>query len=238
MDNRTTTKRRGGQQPQAPVEEVRPLLTTPPKSVPTIKPGNPKVPAPPRSGNFGLPVDNDKDDYHGKRKYRVNLPTRMLFILAMVFVAVPLLVFFYKEVHIHEDHDHAHYKAEKFVNVDTNQMLSNLEHHAKGAKHQGMNKMYNQSKTHEEISSSSKSADASQEQPTLKSGKMANATKIVPKSASEGETADGGDDLVPSKDNGDTSEQKESTEGEGEQGEDVIDGEEGQDGDEEEEKDR
>jgi hypothetical protein len=52
-------------------------------------------------------------------------------------MVVPLLIFFYKEAHIHENHDEAHFKPEKFINVDTHDVLS----HFLDNKHQNRTKV-------------------------------------------------------------------------------------------------
>lgn len=110
-------------------EEVRPL-------VPSKSPGGGKSnpPGPPRSGQFGvLPqYNNTEKDDHNKRRYRVNVPYRMLCVLAMVFLLIPLLIFFYKETHIHKEHDH--FKPERYVNVNTQDVLSKFSNHAAQAK--------------------------------------------------------------------------------------------------------
>lgn len=97
------------------------------------------LPLPPRSGqlgfaaaslmeniedfmNYGAP--NKKKSTASSRKFHVDVPRRLLVILAMVFLIAPLIIFLHKEAHIHEDHDEGHFKAEKFVNVDTESILS------------------------------------------------------------------------------------------------------------------
>lgn len=99
----------------------------------TVGAGNGRVnlPSPPRSGQYlhqSFP-ELEKDDHH-KRRYRVNLPYRMLSVLALVFLMIPLLIFFYKETHIHRQHEH--YKPERFVNVKTKDVLSQFSDHAHG----------------------------------------------------------------------------------------------------------
>jgi hypothetical protein len=122
--------------PQASAEEMRPFLPTPSLSTPS----KPSVIPPPRSGQlpsrFHIDV-RDKRDASAKRRFRVNLPKPILAILVLVFVVVPLLIFFYKEVHIHENHDEAHFKPEKFINVDTHDVLS----HFLDNKHQNNTKL-------------------------------------------------------------------------------------------------
>ena len=61
----------------------------------------------------------DKSDVSAKKKFQVKVPTRMLIILALVFVVVPVLIFLYKEAHIHENHHEAHFKTKKFIGVDS-----------------------------------------------------------------------------------------------------------------------
>jgi hypothetical protein len=68
----------------------------------------------------------DKSDAAAKRRYNVNIPSRMIAVLVLVFMIAPLMTFFYKEVHIHDEHHQPHYKSEKFVNVDTQDVLSHL----------------------------------------------------------------------------------------------------------------
>ncbi|KAL3942046.1 MAG: hypothetical protein SGARI_000397 [Bacillariaceae sp.] len=93
--------------------------------------------ASPRSGQFSLDVfmdfmsssyEHKKSSAHKKsshlRKFQVDIPSRLLMILAMVFLIVPILIFMHKVAHIHEDHDEAHFKAENLLNVDTNAVLS------------------------------------------------------------------------------------------------------------------
>jgi hypothetical protein len=143
MDKNSSNKRgnnvvsrRGGHPQAATSDEVQPMLPA------TTNTGSGHHhPAPPRSAQFGLPTlstttpDEKLDDHH-KRRYRVNLPIRMLAVLVMVFLAVPLMVFFYKEVHIHDGHDEAHFKPEKLVNVNTQDVISQFSNHAQEAKHQ------------------------------------------------------------------------------------------------------
>ena len=72
----------------------------------------------------------DKSDVSAKKKFQVNVPTRLLAILALVFLVIPVLIFLKKEAHIHERHDEAHFKPEKFVNVDTKDAMKHfLDHH-------------------------------------------------------------------------------------------------------------
>lgn len=97
------------------------------------------LPLPPRSGqlgsaaaslmeniedfmNYGAP--KKKKSTASSRKFHVDVPRRLLVILAMIFLIAPLIIFLHKEAHIHEDHDEGHFKAEKFVNVDTESILS------------------------------------------------------------------------------------------------------------------
>jgi hypothetical protein len=112
---------------------------------------------PPRSGQFNLAAalmenldflgggsnNNNNHDkkpptkrhaHSPKRKFQVEIPSRLLIILAMVFLIAPILIFLHKEAHIHEDHDRAHYKAEKFVNVDTDAVLSQFRANATSAR--------------------------------------------------------------------------------------------------------
>lgn len=68
----------------------------------------------------------DKSDASAKKKFQVNVPSKMLVVLGLVFLLMPLSVFYYKEKHIHEDHHEAHFKQQKFVNVDKKQALANF----------------------------------------------------------------------------------------------------------------
>ena len=61
----------------------------------------------------------DKSDVSAKNKFQDKEPTRMLIILALVFVVVPVLIFLYKEAHIHENHHEATFKTKKFQNLPT-----------------------------------------------------------------------------------------------------------------------
>jgi hypothetical protein len=71
-----------------------------------------------------------KSDATAKKKFQVNVPTRLLSILGLVFLLIPVLVFLYKEAHIHEDRHKAHYHAEKFVNVDSKHAMAHfLDNH-------------------------------------------------------------------------------------------------------------
>ena len=123
--------------PQPTVEDMRPLVS----SVSSNHGGGTNgtmggggkanLPSPPRSGQFlHQPFPTIEKDDHHKRRYRVNLPYRMLFVLTMVFLMIPLLIFFYKETHIHRAHDH--FKPERFVNVKTKDVLSQFSDHAHG----------------------------------------------------------------------------------------------------------
>jgi hypothetical protein len=94
------------------------------------------LPLPPRSGqlsittslmenieefmNYGAP----KKKKPTQRKFHVDIPRRLLVILAAIFLIAPILIFLHKEAHIHDHHDEAHFKSEKFVNVDTEAVLS------------------------------------------------------------------------------------------------------------------
>ena len=48
----------------------------------------------------------------------------MLVVLTVIILIVPMLIFFYKEVHM--GHNEAHYKSEKFINVDTHDVMSHF----------------------------------------------------------------------------------------------------------------
>ncbi|KAG7363129.1 2-dehydropantoate 2-reductase [Nitzschia inconspicua] len=95
-----------------------------------------QLPLPPRSGqqlniassllenieefmNYGAPKKK-----RPQRKFHVDIPSRLLVILAIVFLIGPLIIFLHKEAHIHDVHREAHFKPEKFVNVDTESVLS------------------------------------------------------------------------------------------------------------------
>ena len=97
------------------------------------------LPPPPRSGQKPLQLlpknvllkqfnVRDKTDASGKRRlFQVNVPPKLMMLLGLVFLAVPLLLFLYKEVHIHDiDEHHVHFKPEKFLNVDTEDVFSQL----------------------------------------------------------------------------------------------------------------
>jgi hypothetical protein len=89
----------------------------------------------PRSGQFNIAAEllklnerkKDGDSagahQHGKKRFQVRLPGRLLFVLALIFLVLPILIFLHKEAHIH-NHDSAHYKAEKFINVDTESIFN------------------------------------------------------------------------------------------------------------------
>lgn len=104
---------------------IRPVLATSQISTsPSKTPGKPA----PQSG--GLPTlfhkfdVRDRKDASAKRRFRVNLPKPMLVVLTVIFLIVPMLIFFYKEVHM--GHNEAHYKSEKFINVDTHDVMSHF----------------------------------------------------------------------------------------------------------------
>lgn len=86
-------------------------------------------------GSFFLPSMfkfrvQDKSDATAKRKYQVNVPTRLLTILGFVFLLIPVLIFLYKEAHINDGKHEAHYHAEKFVNVDKREVMAHfLDNH-------------------------------------------------------------------------------------------------------------
>lgn len=62
-----------------------------------------------------------------KKKFQVNVPTKMLCILGLIFLLMPISVFWYKEKHIHEDHHNPHFRQQKFVNVDQKQALAHFK---------------------------------------------------------------------------------------------------------------
>jgi hypothetical protein len=87
------------------------------------------IPQAPRSGQVLLPnmlqfKVRDKKDVSAKRRFQVNIPRQYMVMLLLIFFIAPLLLFFYKEIHIHDDHEH--YKAERFINVDTQDVLSHM----------------------------------------------------------------------------------------------------------------
>jgi hypothetical protein len=108
-------------------EEMRPMLPQQQLQQQQQQAHKPHV-----SGQLFLPPSilqysvRDKSDASAKRRYNVNIPTRMITILVLVFMIAPLLIFFYKEVHIHDELNQPHFKPEKFVNVDTHDVLSHL----------------------------------------------------------------------------------------------------------------
>ena len=53
----------------------------------------------------------------------------MLCILATVFLMVPLFIFGYRETHIHANESGPHFKVEKYVNVNTEDVLLELSQH-------------------------------------------------------------------------------------------------------------
>ncbi len=156
--NHNVVSRRGQSQP--PLEEVRPLLSS--KSS-AGGPGQ-QSSGPPRSGQFVLPqfiTTEKEDDYNHhthKRKYRVNVPYRMLTLLATVFLLIPLLVFFYKETHVRKEHDH--YKPEHHINVNTKDVMSQFSSHVKGKEHEGMDRKDKSSSSEKEKKKDSSSAES------------------------------------------------------------------------------
>ena len=110
---------------QVTAEETRPMLPGP-------GPG-PSNQSHRTGGGGGGPTSSmfrfdfrDRRDVSAKRKYRVNVPTKLILTLVFVFLIAPLSIFMYKEKHIHDKRYEGHYKSEKFVNVDTNEVLSHL----------------------------------------------------------------------------------------------------------------
>ena len=81
---------------------------------------------------FQLDV-RDRKDASAKRRFRVNIPKKMMVILALVFLIAPLIVFLYKEAHIHENHDESHFKPEKYINVDTHDVMAHFLDHQQPA---------------------------------------------------------------------------------------------------------
>ncbi|KAL3933422.1 MAG: hypothetical protein SGARI_003714 [Bacillariaceae sp.] len=119
---------------------------------------NGAIEGPPRSGQFSLTAalmdnldflgssSNDKKSsrkhHHPhpsspKRKFQVEIPRKLMIILAAVFLIAPLLTFLHKEAHIHENHDEAHYKPERFVNVDADAVLSQFRAKNASLSHSG-----------------------------------------------------------------------------------------------------
>jgi hypothetical protein len=67
----------------------------------------------------------DKKDATAKRRFQVAIPTRMLNYVVLVFFVLPLFLFIYKEMHLGNE-EHAHFKAEHYIHVDTQDVLSHL----------------------------------------------------------------------------------------------------------------
>ena len=67
----------------------------------------------------------DRKDATAKRRFRVEVPTRMLNYVVLVFFVLPLFLFLYREMHLHNESD-AHFKAEHYIHVDTQDVLSHL----------------------------------------------------------------------------------------------------------------
>jgi hypothetical protein len=64
-----------------------------------------------------------------RRKFQVHVPCRLMVVLATVFLILPLIVFMQKEAHIHEDHDEAHYKSHKYINVRAADAMAEFNKH-------------------------------------------------------------------------------------------------------------
>eukprot|EP00525_Craspedostauros_australis_P003567 CAMPEP_0198112320 /NCGR_PEP_ID=MMETSP1442-20131203/4183_1 /TAXON_ID= /ORGANISM="Craspedostauros australis, Strain CCMP3328" /LENGTH=244 /DNA_ID=CAMNT_0043769047 /DNA_START=158 /DNA_END=895 /DNA_ORIENTATION=+ len=57
-----------------------------------------------------------------KKGYTVQMPTKMLRYICLIFLAIPGLLFFYSEMHVH-DEPTAHYKADRTDVLDTKQIF-------------------------------------------------------------------------------------------------------------------
>jgi hypothetical protein len=71
-------------------------------------------------------ASDDATAKKGRRRqhqYQVQMPSRLLGILALVFLIVPILIFMHKEANIRSDRV-AHYRTEKFINVNTEDVFS------------------------------------------------------------------------------------------------------------------
>eukprot|EP00536_Pseudo-nitzschia_multiseries_P006247 jgi/Psemu1/286336/fgenesh1_pg.130_\ len=68
----------------------------------------------------------DRTDASAKRRFQVKVPCRLMAILALIFLVVPGLVFFHKEIHIHDDHYQYHFKQQNYINVDTKDVWDNF----------------------------------------------------------------------------------------------------------------
>lgn len=66
----------------------------------------------------------DPSDATAKRRFQVKVPTKLLGALALVFILIPGLIFLHKEIHIHEDHYESHFRTEKYIDVNTDEMFS------------------------------------------------------------------------------------------------------------------
>lgn len=79
--------------------------------------------------SIGLPKHldfsyRDPSDATAKRRFQVKVPTKILIVLALVFLFIPGLIFLHKEMHIHEDHYESHFKTEKYIHVNTDEVFS------------------------------------------------------------------------------------------------------------------
>jgi hypothetical protein len=134
---RNVVGRRGHQVTTADEAPLLPLTSSQPE----------RPSAPPRSGNLLLPPPRgsgsgsaasiipsmlkkfnvrDKKDVTAKRRFRVQVPTRMLKYVVLVFFVLPLVLFIYREMHLHDEVHHAHYKPEHYMHVDTQEVLFHL----------------------------------------------------------------------------------------------------------------
>jgi hypothetical protein len=66
----------------------------------------------------------DPSDATAKRRFQVKVPTKLLGVLALIFILIPGLIFLHKEIHIHEDHYESHFRTEKYIHVNTDEMFS------------------------------------------------------------------------------------------------------------------
>ena len=98
---------------------------------PTTAATNSTTASAPRSGNIipsMLEISvRDKSDAAAKRRFRVQVPTRLVRYVMLVFLVLPLVAFFWKETHLHGREDnHAHYKPERYNHINTEDVLSHL----------------------------------------------------------------------------------------------------------------
>lgn len=92
-----------------PVEETRPMLSSAPRNAVPVRAAGPPRPGGrvPDNRNFEISL-RDKSDATAKRGFWVQVPKRMLSYALLVFVVLPLVLFFYVEVHNVGSHRHGH----------------------------------------------------------------------------------------------------------------------------------